>query len=589
MGVNPCEVVSCTRPEGCLYGWPRSEAQRKLWEEAAGLTHHPSRKELIICSKHFLPSDFKDNKVDGQLRFDAVPTQHIKNYNFQIKTIPSTSNAEDPNEVATLKSRVACLEKELEARESLMREATTKVLSLAKQRDEARKALAEERQRIESELEVKVKLLEEENASLHAQIRQAAGTETNDKTPGNDDFLDDEDNIEKVLAKYRKQIVDMKKTTEAQLQKKEDQLKETQRVMVQQQKAVEAATSAPSSDTSIVGDYQPPPNVHGVLPTDKGPDIKWKNKYMNQWAEFVKCYNHVKVLQQKLKQMQMQHEGEVKQKNLTIAAFHNPRTHKFQSQESMVLVGQLRRDNRNLKKMNARLAKKAQERLLTKDKKQQLIGEFLKANRYTRLQRKWMIERTENRREPKRVVAWSDEDCLRAALLRSVSEQALNLLRATEPYSIPSDDVLKIRLKKEEYRKRLELRMRMVRDPNCTPDQLHMEMEEPEEPEPKPRVLPPPTWPAPDDVADSDGQASGLRQNEEIGGDAQMEGEEEEDYDLEDVKHIERELTEHGETVGDEQEEDDDETPNDEHAYAMTVTKEEALELGESWRTSYMR
>ena len=65
-----------------------------------------------------------------------------------------------------------------------MREATTKVLSLAKQRDEARKALAEERQRIESELEVKVKLLEEENASLHAQIRQAAGTETNDKTPG---------------------------------------------------------------------------------------------------------------------------------------------------------------------------------------------------------------------------------------------------------------------------------------------------------------------------------------------------------------------------------------------------------------------
>ena len=67
-------------------------------------------------------------------------------------------------------------------------------------------------------------------------------------------------------------------------------------------------------------------------------------------------------------------------------------------------------------------------------------------------------------------------------------------------------------------------------------------------------VLPPPTWPAPDDVADSDGQASGLRQNEEEGGDAQMEGEDEEDYDLEDVKHIERELTEHGETVGDEQE-----------------------------------
>ena len=54
MGVNPCEVVSCTRPEGCLYGWPRSEAQRKLWEEAAGLTHHPSRKELIICRYIFM-------------------------------------------------------------------------------------------------------------------------------------------------------------------------------------------------------------------------------------------------------------------------------------------------------------------------------------------------------------------------------------------------------------------------------------------------------------------------------------------------------------------------------------------------------
>ena len=48
----------------------------------------------------------------------------------------------------------------------------------------------------------------------------------------------------------------MKKTTEAQLQKKEDQLKETQRVIAQQQKAVEAACSAPSSDTSTVADYQ---------------------------------------------------------------------------------------------------------------------------------------------------------------------------------------------------------------------------------------------------------------------------------------------------------------------------------------------
>lgn len=356
--------------------------------------------------------------------------------------------------------------------------------------------------------------------------------------------------------------------------------------MVQQQQAVEAACSAPSSVTfkdgsMVVKDYQPPPNVHGVLPTDKGPDIKWKNKYMDQWAEFVKCYNHVKLLQQKLKRMQMQHEGELKQKNLTISAFHklpHARPQKL-SAESMSQLTQLRKDKYNLKKMNARLAKKVQERLLTKDKKRQLIDEFLKANRYTRLQRKWMIERTENRRDPKRVVAWSDEDCLRAALLRSVSEQAINLLRATEPYSIPSDHVLKIRLKEEEYRKRLELRMRMVRDPNCTPDQLHMEMQEPEEPEPSPRVLPPPTWPAPDE--DSNAKASGLQQDEEDGGDTQMEGEEGEDYDLEDVKHIERELTEHGEVVDDEQE-DDDEMPNDEHAYAMTVTKEEALELGES-------
>ena len=68
----------------------------------------------------------------------------------------------------------------------------------------------------------------------------------------------------------------------------------------------------------------------------------------------------------------------------------------------------------------------------------QVVNDYHSHARYTRLQRKWMIERTENRREPKRVVAWSDEDCLRAALLRSVSEQALNLLRATEPYSIPS-------------------------------------------------------------------------------------------------------------------------------------------------------
>ena len=65
-----------------------------------------------------------------------------------------------------------------------MREATTKVLSLAKQRDEARKALAEERQRLESDWELKVKLLEEENASLHAQIRQADEAVTTENTPG---------------------------------------------------------------------------------------------------------------------------------------------------------------------------------------------------------------------------------------------------------------------------------------------------------------------------------------------------------------------------------------------------------------------
>ena len=65
-------------------------------------------------------------------------------------------------------------------------------------------------------------------------------------------------------------------------------------------------------------------------------------------------------------------------------------------------------------------------------------------------------------------------------------------------------------------------------------------------------VLPPPTWPAPDE--DSNAKASGLQQDEEDGGDTQMEGEEGEDYDLEDVKHIERELTEHGEVVDDEQE-----------------------------------
>ena len=35
-------------------------------------------------------------------------------------------------------------------------------------------------------------------------------------------------------------------------------------------------------------------------------------------------------------------------------------------------------------------------------------------------------------------VEFSDEDCLRAALVGSVSEQALNLLRAMEPYAIPS-------------------------------------------------------------------------------------------------------------------------------------------------------
>ena len=43
-----------------------------------------------------------------------------------------------------------------------------------------------------------------------------------------------------------------------------------------------------------------------------------------------------------------------------------------------------------------------------------------------------------------------------------------------------ADYLLKERLKsRPEYKSRLELRMRMVRDPNCTPFDLHQEMLEP--------------------------------------------------------------------------------------------------------------
>ena len=44
------------------------------------------------------------------------------------------------------------------------------------------------------------------------------------------------------------------------------------------------------------------------------------------------------------------------------------------------------------------------------------------------------------RKKVKKIKEFGDEDCLRAALIKSVSDQALNLLRATEPYPIPSGE-----------------------------------------------------------------------------------------------------------------------------------------------------
>ena len=65
------------------------------------------------------------------------------------------------------------------------------------------------------------------------------------------------------------------------------------------------------------------------------------------------------------------------------------------------------------------------------------IDEFLRSKRFTSTQRKSLL----SRKKHKRTFEFGDEDCLRAALVKSVSDQALNLLRATEPYPIPSGTV----------------------------------------------------------------------------------------------------------------------------------------------------
>jgi len=110
--------------------------------------------------------------------------------------------------------------------------------------------------------------------------------------------------------------------------------------------------------------------------------------------------------------------------------------------------------------------------------RRQIIDEFLKKNRYTRAQRKVLIT-------GKTVRAFGDEDYVRAAVLRQISEKAFNYLRCTEPYPIPGFTTLRTQLNNAKVGKALKAkvahRMAMLRDPSFTDQDLHREMEEKEE------------------------------------------------------------------------------------------------------------
>lgn len=107
-----------------------------------------------------------------------------------------------------------------------------------------------------------------------------------------------------------------------------------------------------------------------------------------------------------------------------------------------------------------------------------IIDEFLKKHRYTRAQRKVLIT-------GKTVRAFGDEDYVRAAVLRQISEKAFNYLRCTEPYPIPGFTTLRTQLNNPKVGKALKAkvahRMAMLRDPSFTDQDLHREMDEKEE------------------------------------------------------------------------------------------------------------
>ena len=98
------------------------------------------------------------------------------------------------------------------------------------------------------------------------------------------------------------------------------------------------------------------------------------------------------------------------------------------------LVKTLRKEMTKLYKKVARLQQQKNRTVTNVTVKEKIIDEFLRTKRYTSVQRKALL----SRKQGKKTNEFGDEDCLRAAVIKSVSDQALNLLRATEPFPIPS-------------------------------------------------------------------------------------------------------------------------------------------------------
>lgn len=89
-----CEICACNNNGSgklSLFKFPENNDIRKIWLESCGLKSD-SRKIMFLCSVHFEPSCFTDNKF--KLKKNVIPTLLISNINneFYSSNLNSYSN-----------------------------------------------------------------------------------------------------------------------------------------------------------------------------------------------------------------------------------------------------------------------------------------------------------------------------------------------------------------------------------------------------------------------------------------------------------------------------------------------------------------